>query len=182
MTETAHTIYDVIVIVGSEKSDVPVVIASGMLQILTKCGVRWRLAAISAHRHAASLRDFINMNSPCVFICAVGMMPGLPGTVAAHTYEDGCPVIGVALANAEVDPDGSKALGVMALQPPGVPVLVAGVGKAGLINAAHAATQMIGLTNLKVRDALERYIQESTPSPSFNIQVPDTTSRKESHD
>lgn len=168
--ETCH----VAIIGGSERTDVPIIIASGMLEFLTECGLRWLLAAISAHRHPYVLKEFCEAHSPDLYICAVGMNPGLSGFVAAYTNSTACPVISVALPNAEVDPDGSKCLTAMCMQPPGVPVLVAGVGKTGLVNAAYAAAFILGLTDPEIQIKVKTCIPFHRPLPNLNVQVLDT--------
>ena len=169
MTEKpADDAYDVAIIVGSEKSDVPVVTTSLMLSFLDGCRVRWRLAAISAHRHPDELLAFCRESGAGVFICAVSMNPGLPGAVAAATNQER-PVIGVALPNANCDPDGSKCLAAMCMQPPGVPVLVAGVGNPGLINAAYAAAQIFAQDDMNIRERLAAHIESRRPVAKLNI-------------
>lgn len=141
--------YQVEIIAGSE-SDRNIIDDSKMLAILNECGVSWRLSVISAHRHSEQLAVHCanTWASAYVYIGMAGMAAALPGAIAAE-LKGKRPVIGVPLPS-EGFPDCADSLSSMVRLPPGTVVLVPGIGKAGLINAAIAAVQMVAEKNVEV--------------------------------
>lgn len=73
------------------------------------------------------------------------------------------PVIGVPL-----DEDGVDSCAYM---PPGVPVLMAGVGKPGLKNAAIAAIQIEAMRSVPTAGWLRVYMATNTPRAQFDIDI-----------
>lgn len=149
------------VIVGSE-SDVKKVQQSVMLELFRAVGVSFELSVISAHRNPRELADYCQQvlkRGARVFIGIAGMAAVLPGVIAAQlgTVVAQCPVIGVALPSAEF-PNALDALLAMVRMPSGVPVLVAGMGDAGLANAAHAACQLVAIGDEPVEQSLAAYM------------------------
>jgi phosphoribosylaminoimidazole carboxylase PurE protein len=65
------------------------------------------------------------------------------------------PVIGVPLTSSELN--GVDALYAIAQMPPGIPVATVAIGSWGARNAGFLATQIIGLTDEKAKDAYEAY-------------------------
>lgn len=122
------------VIVGSE-SDLEAVKKSGMIQTMENGGLEVRLAVASAHRNPGELEELCLgvLDKAPVFICVAGMATALPGAVAAVTKQY-APVIAVPLDEHGIDS--------CLYMPPGVPVALAGVGSAGLKNAALLALQV----------------------------------------
>lgn len=122
------------IIVGSE-SDLEAVKKSGMIRTMEQGGLDCRLAVASAHRNPAELEQLCQevLNQAVVFICVAGMATALPGAVAANTKQY-VPVIAVPLDEHGIDS--------CLYMPPGVPVALAGVGSAGLKNAALLALQI----------------------------------------
>jgi 5-(carboxyamino)imidazole ribonucleotide mutase len=82
------------------------------------------------------------------------MAAHLPGVIAAHTR---LPVIGVPLGGSELN--GVDALYSIVQMPGGVPVATMAIGKAGAINAAVFAAEMLALNNeaLKIKLAEFRH-------------------------
>lgn len=158
------------IILGSE-SDLEAVKASKMLEILDKVGVAYRLSVISAHRNPEALRlhciDAINAGIP-IFIGVASMAAALPGAIAGVAKEK--PVIGAALPSREFQ-DGMDALISINRLPAGVPVLSAGIGTAGLRNAALAACQILALTNQDVARALRSYLESTCKEPEIGIDL-----------
>lgn len=142
------------IVIGS-KSDAELVAGSKMFSVFDSCEVFWRLSIISAHRHPDSLKEFIGQTLMFtdIYIAAAGMSAALPGAIAALTLK---PVIGVALPSEEF-PNCLDSLLAITRMPPGVPVAFAGMGNAGLRNAAILACQILGLTNSRIVERLRQY-------------------------
>lgn len=155
------------VVLGSI-SDLEAVQGSGMLDALNQVlpdQLSYEVSVCSAHRNSAELDEFVKKaikEGTKVFIGVAGMAAALPGALAAASDMQ-VPVIGVPLDEHGVDS--------CIYMPPGVPVLIAGVGKAGLKNAAIAALQVLAIgpyDDLKV--SFGRYLQDTARQPQFNIQ------------
>lgn len=148
---------DIAVIVGSE-SDIKIVEESELPTFFDKVGVLWELSVISAHRNNQALTDYcLQRRDTKVFIGIAGMAAALPGTIAS-IFESEKIVIGVPLLSEAFD--GLDALLSMVRMPPGVPVLVPGIGKPGLRNAAIAACQIVALTDANVLHAFLFTLQQ----------------------
>lgn len=159
----------VIQIVLGSTSDLEVVKASGMLDVLNQVlpeQLCWEASVCSAHRNPSELDEFAKkavMEGTKVFIGVAGMATALPGALAGVTKMQ-VPVIGVPLDEHGIDS--------CIYMPPGVPVLTAGVGKAGLKNAAIAAIQLLTIgpyDNLRV--SFQRYLSDSARHPQFSVQL-----------
>ncbi len=152
------------IILGSD-SDLPAVHTSGMLDILMSLQISWELSIISAHRHPDALGDYVKGEDPKLYLAVAGMAAALAGVISAHCNGT-VPVIAVALA-----PDnflsGLDALLSTVRMPPGRPVLTAGLGTAGLRNAAIAAAQILAVTDNELFDRLGYYLKQQTPEPQI---------------
>lgn len=136
----------VAVVMGSD-SDMPVMKAC--IDKLKDFGIVPEVRIISAHRTpdiAAEFADNAAANGTKVIIAAAGMAAHLAGALAARTA---LPVIGVPLA-ASQSPAGIDALLSTAQMPPGVPVASMAIGKAGAVNAAIFAVQILALSDKKI--------------------------------
>ena len=104
--------------------------------------VPFETRVLSAHRTpeelGAWIRDVEGRGAE-VFIAAAGMAAALPGVVAAQTTR---PVLGVPMESKLLG--GLDSLLSMVQMPGGIPVGVLAVGKAGAVNAAILATQIVG--------------------------------------
>ena len=104
--------------------------------------VPFETRALSAHRTpdelSAWIRD-VEARGAEIFIAAAGMAAALPGVVAAQTTR---PVLGVPMESKLLG--GLDSLLSMVQMPGGIPVGVLAVGKAGAVNAAILATQILG--------------------------------------
>ena len=157
------------VIMGS-KSDYEVM--SECLKVLDNFGVRYEVLISSAHRSPQRTHDYIKdaeSRGAQVFIGAAGMAAHLAGAIISQTTK---PVIGVPLKGGILD--GLDALLSTLQMPSSMPVATMAVGKAGAINAAYLATQILSLNyeNLaqKLRqDRLEK--QEKVAQDSASIEV-----------
>ena len=119
---------------------------------LTKFGIAHESRVLSAHRTPHEAAEFVTAsekNGVQVFICAAGGAAHLAGVVAALTVRPvlACPMKGWAL-------DGLDSLLSMAQMPGGIPVGTLAIGKAGAINAALLAVQILSLKDDSLRQKL----------------------------
>jgi 5-(carboxyamino)imidazole ribonucleotide mutase len=144
----------VIIVMGSD-SDMPVMTEAGAM--LDKLAIPYEMKIFSAHRSpdkTAALAKNAKKNGVKVMIAGAGGAAHLAGVIAAHTT---LPVIGV--------PMDSKLQGLDSLlsivqMPAGVPVATVAIGKAGAINAAILAAQIIATSSDIVSKKLESYKRE----------------------
>lgn len=142
-------------------SDKGLVRESGMLEVFEHVGLDYEAHVVSAHRNAEQLRNFCAKHPEIqIFIAAAALATALPGAIAGTT-EMRKVVIGVPLDDYGIDS--------CVRMPPGVPVLTAGVGKAGLYNAAIAACQILAVADQSVALRLEDFLSSRTRSPQFDI-------------
>lgn len=100
---------------------------------------------LSAHRTPDETAQFAKAarnKGIKVIIAGAGMAAHLAGVVAAHTT---LPVIGVPLSGSELN--GVDALYSIVQMPSGVPVATMAIGKAGAINAAVFAAEILAVSN-----------------------------------
>jgi 5-(carboxyamino)imidazole ribonucleotide mutase len=111
-------------------------------QQLEAFGVPFETRVLSAHRTPKELAAWIEdaeSRGVEVFIAAAGMAAALPGVVAAHTTR---PVLGVPMESKLAG--GFDSLLSMVQMPGGIPVGVLAVGRAGAVNSAILAAQILG--------------------------------------
>jgi len=138
------------IIIGS-KSDYDVMKESA--ETLKKFGVPYELIISSAHRSPDRTKTYIKQaeeKGAQVFIAAAGMAAHLAGAVAAATTK---PVVGVPLASGELR--GQDALLSTVMMPAGMPVGTVAIGKAGAVNAAYLAIQIMALGDDELRVKLQ---------------------------
>jgi phosphoribosylaminoimidazole carboxylase PurE protein len=143
----------VAVVMGSD-SDMPVMRAC--IDKLKDFGIEPIVRIISAHRTpdiAVEFAESAAANGIKVIIAAAGMAAHLAGALAARTT---LPIIGVPLA-ADQSPAGIDALLSTVQMPPGVPVASMAIGKAGAINAAVFAVQILALADDKIAAKLSDF-------------------------
>jgi 5-(carboxyamino)imidazole ribonucleotide mutase len=159
---------DVVIFIGSE-SDLEVV--TDAARILDDFGVSHRLEVTSAHRSPERTRTLISESEKQgakVFIAVAGKAAHLAGFVAGHTS---LPVIGVPVESAGLG--GMDALLSTVQMPKGVPVATMGLGKAGAINAAILAVQVLSLGDPVLKKKLtehKRALAEQVEKSSKNIR------------
>jgi 5-(carboxyamino)imidazole ribonucleotide mutase len=110
---------------------------------------------LSAHRTPDELAGWVRESEGRgveVFIAAAGMAAALPGVVAAMTTR---PVLGVPMESKLAG--GLDSLLSMVQMPGGIPVGVLAVGKAGAVNAAILATQILGTSRAPFASAVSRH-------------------------
>ncbi|MDR0978074.1 MAG: 5-(carboxyamino)imidazole ribonucleotide mutase [Endomicrobium sp.] len=143
---------DVAIIVGSG-SDLPLV--SETVKVLDEFKLSYNINIASAHRTAEHLKQCVcgaESSGAKVFIAVAGMSAALPGVIASETI---LPVIGVPVDCKHLA--GFDGLLSIAQMPKGVPVAAVAVGKAGAVNAAILAVQIIAVGNDDLREKLKSY-------------------------
>lgn len=129
-------------------------------QILEKFGIKYELIISSAHRTPDRTKSYTidaQKRGAKVFICAAGMAAHLAGVVASLTT---LPVIGVPIASGDLR--GLDALYSTVAMPSGIPVATVAIGKAGAINSAYLAAQILSIYDNELRDKLLKDKEEQT--------------------
>jgi 5-(carboxyamino)imidazole ribonucleotide mutase len=143
---------DVAIIVGSG-SDLPVI--NGTVKVLKNFGLSYSLNIASAHRASEYLKQCIQEaenSGGKVFIAAAGMAAALPGIIASETI---LPVIGIPIDGRNLSSFDS--LFSIVQMPKGVPVATVALGRAGAVNAALLAVQIIATADESLREKLKTY-------------------------
>lgn len=133
------------IIMGS-KSDYDVM--NECAKTLEKFGVMHEVIISSAHRSPDRTKEYVKNaeeKGSRVFIAAAGMAAHLAGAVAAMTTR---PVIGVPMAASALN--GIDALLSTVQMPAGMPVATVAIGKAGAINSAYLAMQIMALEDVEL--------------------------------
>ncbi|MBS1726871.1 MAG: 5-(carboxyamino)imidazole ribonucleotide mutase [Armatimonadetes bacterium] len=141
------------VIMGS-KSDWPTMVAA--VEILDEFGIENESEVVSAHRtpermveYAKTARD----RGISVIIAGAGGAAHLPGMVASLTT---LPVIGVPVQSKALS--GVDSLYSIVQMPAGIPVATVAIGNAK--NAGLLAIQILGVTDSKIAEKLEKYRED----------------------
>ena len=140
---------DVAIVMGS-KTDWPVM--EYTRNTLKEFGIESTVKVMSAHRTPHEACDFAESaqkNGYKVIIGAAGGAAHLCGVLAGHTI---LPVIGVPVKGWSLD--GMDSLLSTVQMPKGVPVATVAIGKAGAINAAILAVQIMGVSDAALRRKL----------------------------
>lgn len=130
-------------IVMGSKSDFDVV--NHCIESLKKFNCEYEVIISSAHRSPNRTKDYVleaEKKGASVFIAAAGMAAHLAGTIAAYTLK---PVIGIPLDSSPLN--GLDALLSTLQMPSQMPVATMAIGKAGAINAAYFAMQILSINN-----------------------------------
>ncbi len=150
------------IIMGS-KSDYEVM--QECANTLKKFGVAYEMIISSAHRSPDRTKNYIKeaeKKGAQVFIAAAGMAAHLAGAVAATTTK---PVIGVPMKGGAMD--GMDAMLSTVQMPSGMPVATVALGKAGAINAAFLAIQIMALDD----DELKTKLDEDRISKAKKVEL-----------
>jgi len=134
-------------------------------ETLKKFGVPYELIISSAHRSPERTKTYLKQaeeKGAQVFVAAAGMAAHLAGAVAAATTK---PVVGVPLASGELR--GQDALLSTVMMPAGMPVGTVAIGKAGAVNAAYMAIQIMALGD----DELRVKLQEDRVSKAKKVEL-----------
>ena len=129
----------------------------GVMEHATKTldglGVPHDVRILSAHRTPEALAEFVEQAEAAgvqVFIAAAGGAAHLAGVVAGKTTR---PVVGVPM---ESKLDGLDSLLSTVQMPAGIPVGTVAIGRAGAVNAAILAAQIIGLGKPAIAEAVAK--------------------------
>jgi 5-(carboxyamino)imidazole ribonucleotide mutase len=142
------------IIMGS-KSDLSVM--SEAAKILENLGLGYELTVVSAHRTPLRMVEYAESarkRGLKVIIAGAGGAAHLPGMVASITS---LPVIGVPIKSSNSIDGWDSVLSILQM-PGGIPV--ATVALDGAKNAGILAASIIGTTDPKVAEALDKYKQE----------------------
>ena len=129
-------------------------------QTLDTLGVPYEVNVMSAHRTPDAVAEYsrtAEKRGLQILIAAAGCAAHLAGVLASGTV---LPVLGV--------PMESKGLGGMdsllstVQMPGGVPVGTLAIGKAGAVNAAILAAQILGIGQASYREAVRQYREKQT--------------------
>lgn len=142
----------VAVVMGSN-SDASVMVAA--TEMLDRFGIENEVEVMSAHRSPDRVRTWVEKareRGVGVIIAGAGGAAHLAGVVAAHTT---LPVIGVPLDSSPLH--GVDALYSTVQMPAGVPVACVAIGKAGAINAAVLAAEMLSIADEGIARKLDEH-------------------------
>jgi phosphoribosylaminoimidazole carboxylase PurE protein len=142
-----------VAIVMGSKTDWPVL--EFTVKTLKEFGIESTVKVMSAHRTPHEAADFAENAAKRgykVIIGAAGGAAHLCGVLAGHTT---LPVIGIPVKGWALD--GMDSLLSTVQMPKGVPVATVAIGKAGAINAAILAVQMMALSDAALRRKLVSY-------------------------
>lgn len=139
-----------VAIVMGSSSDQPIM--AECTRHLEYFGIPYQQYILSAHRTPDETVQFAREardKGVKVIIAGAGMAAHLPGVIAAHTT---LPVIGVPLSGSDLS--GVDALYSIVQMPSGVPVATMAIGKAGAINAAVFAAEILGVDDENIKQKL----------------------------
>ncbi len=134
------------IIMGS-KSDYDVM--KSCSDTLEAFNVHYELIISSAHRSPDRTKQYMKTaeaKGSQVFIAAAGMAAHLAGVLASQTVK---PIIGVPMSASALS--GIDALLSTVQMPAGMPVATVAIGKAGAINSAYLAMQILALNDEELR-------------------------------
>ncbi|MFZ9660192.1 MAG: 5-(carboxyamino)imidazole ribonucleotide mutase [Arcobacteraceae bacterium] len=145
-------------IVMGSKSDYEIM--KNCADTLEEFSVKYELIISSAHRSPERTKTYIKEaeeKGAKVFIAAAGMAAHLAGALAAGTTK---PVIGVPMKGGAMD--GMDAMLSTVQMPAGMPVATVALGKAGAVNAAYLAMQILAITDreLAIKLKEDRIVKE----------------------
>ncbi|WP_104697546.1 MULTISPECIES: 5-(carboxyamino)imidazole ribonucleotide mutase [unclassified Helicobacter] len=143
------------IIMGS-KSDYKIM--QSAIEVLKQFNVTYEVIISSAHRSPDRTKQYVKeaeQKGAKVFIGAAGMAAHLAGAIASMTTK---PVIGVPLSGGALD--GLDALLSTVQMPSGMPVGTLAIGKAGAVNAAYLAIQILALSDKTLALALQKDREE----------------------
>jgi phosphoribosylaminoimidazole carboxylase PurE protein len=143
------------IVMGSD-TDFPVM--SEAAKTLSKFGIRYEMEVLSAHRTPARAHEYATSavsRGLKIVIAAAGAAAHLAGVMAANTT---LPVIGVPMATSSLN--GLDALLSTVQMPGGIPVATMAIDKAGAVNAAILAAQILALSDVAIAQKLVAHKEE----------------------
>jgi len=142
----------VLVVMGSDSD---LLVMEETVDTLEGFGIGALVSVTSAHRTPERVKPLLEKaeKEGCsVVIAAAGMAAHLAGVMAAHTT---MPVIGVPMPGGALN--GVDALYSTVQMPAGIPVATVAVGKAGAVNAAILAAQILAHKYPGLKDKLKEH-------------------------
>jgi 5-(carboxyamino)imidazole ribonucleotide mutase len=143
------------IVMGSD-TDYPVMSEAG--KTLEKFGIPYEIEVVSAHRTPARAHEYATTAASRglkVMIAAAGGAAHLAGVMAANTT---LPVIGVPMATNTLG--GLDALLATVQMPAGIPVASMAIDKAGAVNAAIFAAQILAASDSEMARKLVAHKEE----------------------
>ena len=147
------------VLMGSD-TDLPVMSEAG--KVLDKFGIGYEMEVMSAHRTPVRAHEYATTAQSRglkVLIVAAGAAAHLAGVIAANTT---LPVIGVPMGTSSLN--GLDALLSTVQMPGGIPVATMAIDKAGAVNAAIFALQILGVSDSAIAEKLISHKKELAAS------------------
>lgn len=157
------------ILMGSD-TDFPVMSQAG--ETLDKFGIPFEMQVLSAHRTPERAHEYARRAASRglkVLIAAAGGAAHLAGVIAANTT---LPVIGVPMATSTLN--GLDALLATVQMPAGIPVGTMAIDKAGAVNAAIFAAEILGLGDAEIARKLEAHkksLASSVEEKNARLQV-----------
>lgn len=145
----------VMILIGSD-SDLPVIKPG--LETLDKFDIPYQIEVSSAHRSPERTSGFVKSAEERgikVIIAGAGMAAHLAGVIASETI---LPVIGIPIDSSPLN--GADALYATVQMPSGIPVATMAIGKAGAVNGAILAVQILALADDTLKTKLYAYKKE----------------------
>ena len=161
---------DFVSIIMGSKSDYEIM--KNCANTLEMFHIKYELIISSAHRSPERTKRYIKEaedKGAKVFIAAAGMAAHLAGALAAGTTK---PIIGVPMKGGAMD--GMDAMLSTVQMPSGMPVATVSLGKAGAINSAYLAMQILAISNkeLAIKLKEDRIVKEKkVETDSKEIEV-----------
>lgn len=150
------------IVIGS-KSDYEIM--KSCSDTLEAFGVQYEMIISSAHRSPERTKEYIKnaeKKGAKVFIAAAGMAAHLAGVLSSQTVK---PIIGVPMSASALA--GIDALLSTVQMPAGMPVATVAIGKAGAINSAYLAMQILALDN----EELEIKLKEDRIAKAKKVEM-----------
>ncbi len=147
------------IVMGSD-TDFPVMSETG--KTLAKFGIAYEMEVLSAHRTPARAHEYATTavkRGLKVMIAAAGAAAHLAGVMAANTT---LPVIGVPMATSTLN--GLDALLATVQMPGGTPVATMAIDKAGAVNAAIFAAEILALSDAEIARKLVAHKEDLAKS------------------
>ena len=127
------------------------------IETLGKLEIEHEVRVLSAHRTPDALDEFltdVEERGARVFVAAAGGAAHLAGVVASKTLK---PVLGVPMGT---QLGGLDSLLSIVQMPAGIPVGTLAIGRAGAVNAALLAAEILALDDTDLESRLRRYRKE----------------------
>jgi 5-(carboxyamino)imidazole ribonucleotide mutase len=127
---------------------------------LDQLGIAYEVNVMSAHRTPALVDEYVSgaeQRGLEVIIAGAGGAAHLAGVSAARTF---LPVLGVPIQSRALN--GMDSLLSTVQMPAGIPVGTLAIGRAGAVNAALLAGSIVGLGDVKIMAAVEKWRARQT--------------------